>query len=78
VPTSVSRDYAAYRSTYSVKGHEVIATRNIEFRQRQIPAALLADYNAFAHAVRADEAQGISLETITTLTPSAPANAKSH
>jgi hypothetical protein len=78
VPTSVSRDYAAYHSNYSVKSHEVTATRDIEFRQRQIPAALLADYNAFAHAVRADESQSISLETVTTPAPSVPEKTKSR
>jgi hypothetical protein len=64
VPTNISRGYAAYRSNYSVKGSTIIATRDLLYHQRQIPVAQLEDYNAFAHAVRADEAQGVLVEAV--------------
>ena len=76
VSTSVSREYAAYHANYTVKGDMVTATRDLVFLQRQIPAGLSADYNAFAHAVRADEAQGISLEVSVAPDPTIPANNK--
>ncbi len=65
VPVSMSRDFAWYRSNYSVKGSTVVAQREIAFLQREIPATLLLDYGAFAHAAHADEAQIVSIEAAT-------------
>lgn len=74
VPVSMSREFASYRSNYSVKGNTIEAQRDIVLRQREIPAELLADYSAFARATRADEAQLISIEASPTPAASAPAD----
>ena len=60
--TSVERDYATYSSQYSVNGSTITASRHIKFVLRQVPGARTADYNAFLHAVRSDEAQDFTLE----------------
>jgi len=60
--TSVERDYATYSSQYSVNGSTITASRHIKFVLRQIAGARAADYNAFLHAVRSDEAQDFTLE----------------
>jgi hypothetical protein len=62
VPVSITRDYAAYHSSYSVNGNTIVAQRDIAFRQREIPVELLPDYSAFVRAARADEAQMVSIE----------------
>jgi hypothetical protein len=74
VPVSMSRDFATYRSNYSVRGSTVEAQRDIVFRQREIPEELLPDYGAFARAARADEAQLVSIEALSAPAASAPAN----
>jgi hypothetical protein len=76
VPVSMSRDFASYRSNYSVKGNTVVAQRDLVFHQREIPAALLVDYSAFARAARADEAQLVPIEAAATPAPKAPASRK--
>jgi hypothetical protein len=74
--TSVARDYASYHANYEVQGDRITATRDLTFVQSRISAASLTDYSAFAHAVRADEAQGISLEAATEPGAGAPAKEK--
>jgi hypothetical protein len=76
VPVSMSREFASYRSNYSVKGNTVEAQRDIVLRQREIPAELLPDYSAFARAARADEAQVLSMESLPAPAASAPADPK--
>jgi hypothetical protein len=76
VPVSMSRDFASYRSNYSVRGSTVEAQRDIVFRQRKIPEDLLPDYGAFARAARADEAQLVSIESSPAPAASTPANVK--
>jgi hypothetical protein len=67
--TSVERDYATFSSKYGVQGAEyparnvtVTASRHIRFLLRAVPAARVADYKAFMHAVQNDEAQDFVLE----------------
>ena len=67
--TSVERDYAVFSSKYSMvdanrpaRSVTLTATRHIRFLLREIPAARLADYRAFMHAVQNDEAQDFTLE----------------
>jgi hypothetical protein len=72
----MSREFASYRSNYSVKGNKVEAQRDIVLRQREIPAELLPDYSAFARAARADEAQVLSMESLPAPAASAPADTK--
>ena len=62
VPISMSRDFASYRSNYSVKGNIVEAQRDLVFLQREISEDLIADYSAFTRAARADEAQLVPIE----------------
>ncbi len=61
-PVAVRRDYAEYRSTYRLEGNRIIATRDLRFLMRELPVARFADYSAFVHAVRNDEAQTAGLE----------------
>ncbi|HYL10615.1 MAG TPA: DUF3857 domain-containing protein [Candidatus Acidoferrales bacterium] len=61
-PVAVKRDYAEYRSTYHLEGNRAAATRDLRFLTRELPATRFADYAAFAHAVRNDEAQTVALE----------------
>lgn len=60
--TSVERDYATYSSQYSASGSTITASRHIKFVLRQVPGARAADYNAFLHAVRSDEAQDFTID----------------
>jgi hypothetical protein len=67
--TSVERDYATFSSKYGVQDGEyparnvtVTASRHIRFLLREVPAARVADYKAFMHAVQNDEAQDFVLE----------------
>ncbi len=78
VPTSMSRDYASYRSNYSAKGNTIVAQRDLVFQQREIPEDLLPDYSAFARAARADEAQLVPIEVATAPAHKAAASRKSN
>lgn len=66
--TSVARDYATFSSKYGVQDADparnvtVTASRHIRFLLREVPAARVADYKAFMHAVQNDEAQDFVLE----------------
>jgi hypothetical protein len=64
VPTgsSVARDYATFASKYSANGLTLTASRHINFLLRAVPAARIADYNAFLRAVQNDQAQDFTLE----------------
>ncbi|MDP9340348.1 MAG: DUF3857 and transglutaminase domain-containing protein [Acidobacteriota bacterium] len=60
--TSVERDYATFSSKYSAHDTTVTAARHVNFLLRTVPAARVADYKAFIHAVQNDEAQDFILE----------------
>jgi Domain of Unknown Function with PDB structure (DUF3857) len=64
VPTgsSVERDYVIFSSKYSANGLTLTASRHINFLLREVPAARIADYNAFLRAVQNDQAQDFTLE----------------
>ena len=64
VPTgaSVERDYATFASKYSANGLTLTASRHVNFLLREVPAARIADYNAFLHAVQSDQTQDFTLE----------------
>ena len=55
--TSVERDYATFSSKYSAQGNTLHATRKLHFLLPEIPATRAADFNAFLHAVQADQTQ---------------------
>ena len=62
IGTSVDRDYATFSSKYSVEGNTLHATRRLHFILHEIPAARAADWNAFLHAVQADQTQLFMLQ----------------
>jgi len=70
---SVARDYATFSSKYSANGSTISASRRVNFLLREVPAARLADYNAFLRAVQTDQAQEFTLERV----ESAPAKQSS-
>lgn len=72
VGSGVTRDYAAYRSSYSAQEHVVTAERTLRFLDREVPASRRADYLAFQHAVERDESQGV---TIANIIPGVPEDA---
>jgi len=74
VGAGVTRDYAAYRSSYSSKDHVITAERALRFITREVPASRRADYLAFARAVEADEGQAI---VVTNIIPGVPEDATS-
>jgi hypothetical protein len=76
VPTSMSRDFASYRSNYSTKGNTIVAQRDLVFQQREIPVEVLPDYSAFARAARADEAQLVPIEVAKARAPRAAISRK--
>ena len=60
--TSVERDYATFLSKYSAQGNTLHATRKLHFLLPEIPTTRAADFNAFLHAVQADQTQLFTLE----------------
>jgi len=78
VAVAVMRDYAEYRSSYSVQGHRVTGERTLRFRMRELPAARAHDFLAFARAVRADEGQLLAIESTAVGAPAIPASAKAE
>jgi len=72
VGAGVTRDYAAYRSSYSTQEHVITAERTVRFLERQVSASRRADYLAFANAVQSDESQGV---TVTNIIPGVPDDA---
>jgi tetratricopeptide (TPR) repeat protein len=63
VSVTVSRDYAAYSSSYKLDQNTLSAERTYHLRQHEIPSTRAQDYIAFANAARADEAQTVAIET---------------
>ncbi len=76
VAVAIMRDYAEYRSSYTVEGHRITAERTLRFRMRELPARRAPDYRAFARAVRADEGQLLAVESTAADTPAIPASAQ--
>jgi tetratricopeptide (TPR) repeat protein len=76
LPVTVKRDYAEYSSTYRFEGNTLLAERKFRLREHELPAARVMDYRAFVAAVRADEAQTISVETSVAGNPSLPESVK--
>jgi Domain of Unknown Function with PDB structure (DUF3857) len=67
--TSVSRDYAAFSSKYSMviggaeHPAEISASRHVGFLLRTIPGTRASDYGAFVRAVQNDAAQGFVVDS---------------
>lgn len=75
VGTSLTRDYAEYRSNYRYTEHTVTAQRSLDFKLRELSASRAGDYDAFTRAVTKDETQPLTLENTAQGTPAVPASA---
>ena len=75
VGVAVSRDYADFKSEYTLDGQTLTADRSLNFKMRELPADRTGDYLAFAHAVASDESQSLHLLNAAG-TPEIPATAK--
>ncbi len=73
---SLKRDYAEYDATYKVEGEVFSAGRKLILRQDELPVARAADYESFRHAVSADLAQKLSVESAVAGVPVPPADMK--
>lgn len=79
VAVKVARDYAEYRSHYSVEGSTLAAERTLRLVASELPAERAKDYALFfRRAVRNDEAQNFSLESSLAAAPEIPADAKAE
>lgn len=70
LPVSLSRDYGAYTTTYSLEGNRLLARRLFTVTMSELPAARRQDYAAFARVVARDKKQLVALEATG---PAAPA-----
>jgi tetratricopeptide (TPR) repeat protein len=59
IGSSVSRDYAEFKSAYQFKDHTLTAARTLNFKMRALPASRAGDYQAFTRSVAADENQSL-------------------
>ena len=75
VGTSLTRDYAEYRSSYRYAEHTITAQRSLDFKIRQVPASRASDYDAFTRAVTKDETQPLALENTNQGAPTIPSSA---
>ena len=78
VPLKVTRDYGEYVADYKLEGQTLIGTRSLRLRKRELPAARLQDYRAFAAATRSDGEQTLSLETEVAGAPAIPDSVKTE
>lgn len=76
VGVAVSRDYADFKSNYSLEGQTLTASRTLNFKMHELPADRTGDYLAFAHAVESDESQSLHLQNASTGAPQVPQTAK--
>ena len=76
VGVAVSRDYADFKSSYTLEGQTLTASRTLNFKMHELPADRTGDYLAFAHAVESDESQSLHLQNASTGAPQVPQTAK--
>lgn len=62
VNVSLARDYADFKSTYAANGAVFTATRTMTVKQRELPDARRADYQAFTRVLRNDGDQHATLD----------------
>ena len=74
----LKRDYAEYEANYRVEGDVFAAGRKLILRQDELPVARSADYESFRHAVSADLAQQLSVESTVAGAPVPPADMKAE
>lgn len=75
IAVGVTRDYAEFKSSYSLEGKTLTAERSLNFKMRELPAERTSDYLSFAHAVQSDENQTLLVESLTPGTPQLPTTA---
>jgi tetratricopeptide (TPR) repeat protein len=75
VGSSVARDYAAFKSSYSFADGAIHAERSLDFQMRRVPAARADDYRAFSRAVTADQNRDVVLTHASDGDPVIPADA---
>lgn len=75
VGTSLTRDYAEYKSSYRFAEHTVTAQRSLDFKMRELPASRADDYAAFTRAVTKDETQPLAIENSGAGAATVPASA---
>jgi tetratricopeptide (TPR) repeat protein len=63
VAVSVARDYAEYRSSYTVEGSSFSAARTFLISRSELPGERRADHDALLRVIRADARQTVALQT---------------
>jgi Flp pilus assembly protein TadD len=76
VAVSITRDYAAFKSSYRFESHTLVAERTLNFKMRELPASRVGDYLAFTRAVESDESQTLLAENSAPGAPEIPEVAK--
>jgi len=76
VGIAVARDYADFKSSYSLDGPTLSAERTLNFKMRELPADRTNDYLAFSRAVQSDENQALRLENASSGPTQIPQTAK--
>jgi tetratricopeptide (TPR) repeat protein/transglutaminase-like putative cysteine protease len=62
VPVSVSRDYAAYRSSYAVANHVLSVERTLSLNKAEIEESRRDDYLAFVGVLNSDGRQRVTVD----------------
>ena len=76
VASSVSRDYAEFKSSYRFEDHSVTAERSLDFKMRKLPASRTDDYRDFPRAVTADQNRALVVTTTSPGDPAVPSSAR--
>jgi tetratricopeptide (TPR) repeat protein len=74
VGSSVSRDYAEFKSSYLFADRTITAERQLDFKLHTVAADRADDYRAFSRAVTADQNRDILVMNGATAEPSIPAS----
>ena len=75
VSSSISRDYADFKSSYRFADHLLTAERSLNFKLRGLPASRADDYKDFARAVTGDENRPVLVTSSSSGEPVIPASA---
>ena len=75
VASSVTRDYAEFKSSYRFEDHSVTAERSLDFKMRKLPASRTEDYRDFSRAVAADQNRALVVTTTAPGEPAVPSSA---
>jgi tetratricopeptide (TPR) repeat protein/transglutaminase-like putative cysteine protease len=75
VSSSVARDYAEFKSSYSFADRIVTAERSLDFKMRSLPASRADDYRDFTRAVTSDENRALVVINTVSGEPPVPPSA---